>query len=172
MMAAKARDWSEHGQLPIPIHVTDPFMRKRLIEAAEKMEQFLTDGKIMLQTEVKQESPHGLTTKCIINKPIEHKPSITYFAYSINTDQFKTWLQEHKYLEGPFSFMSRGLQITYPEKEVRPEDYHKTLISLDTEITDENPVGKTFLDIMVKDAIFAVHRDIFNEKEWIVGQMV
>lgn len=170
--AAKVRDWSEQGHLPIPIHVTDPFMRLRLIDAAEKMEQFLTDGKIMLQTEIKQASPHGLTTKSMVDKPIEHKPSIAYFTYFINTDQLKTWLQEHKYLEGPFSFMSRGLQITYPEKEIKPEDYHKTLFSLDTETTDENPVGKIFLDIMVKEAIFAAHRDIFNEKEWIVSQMM
>ena len=157
--------------MPIPIHVVDPFMRKRLIEAAEKMEQFLAEGRIMLLTEVTSKVPHGLTIKCTIDKPIEHKPSIVYFSYSIDTDQLKTWLQEHNYLEGPFSFMSRGLQITYPEKEVKPESYHTLLISLDTEITDENTVGKTFLDIMIKDAVFAVHRDVFNEKEWIVSQM-
>lgn len=170
--AAKVRDWSEHSDIPIPTHVTDPFMRLRLIEATEKIEQFLADGKIMLETEIKQESPYGLTTKCMIDKPIEHKPSIVYFTYTVNTDQLKTWLQEHNYLEGPFSFMGRGLQITYPEKEVKPENYHKILYSIDTETTEENPVGKAFIDIMVKEAIFAVHRDIFNEKEWIVSQMV
>jgi len=147
-------------------------MRLRLIKAAEKMEQFLTDGKIILLTKVEQKSPHGLITNCMIDKPIEHKPSIVYFTYTVDTDQLKAWLQEHSYFEGPFSFMGRGLQITYPEKEVKPEDYHKILFSLDTEATEENPMGKIFLDIMVKEAIFAVHRDVFNEKEWIVSQMM
>lgn len=126
----------------------------------------------MLQTEVVNTSPYGLTIKCMTDRPIEHKPAITYFAYFMDTDKLKSWLTEHNYLEGPFSFMAKGLQITYPEKEVKPEHYHKTIFCLDTEESDENPAGKTFLDIMVKEAVFAVHRDIFNEKEWIVSQMI
>lgn len=170
--ATKVRDWSENSELPTPIHIIDPFMRLRLIGAAEKMEEYLAKGKVMLQTEVVSISPYGLTIKCMIDRPIEHKPTIAYFAYSVDTDKLKSWLAEHSYLEGPFSFMAKGLQLTYPEKEVKPEHYHKTIFSLDTEETEENTVGKIFLDIMVKEAVFAVHRDIFNEKEWIVSQMI
>lgn len=169
--AAKVRDWSEHSEMLTPEHITDPFTRKRLIEATEKMEQFLADGKIMLQTELKTTVDHGLVVKCMIDKPIENKPAIAYFAYSIDTDQLKKWLEENDYLEGPFSFMCKGIQVTYPEPQVKPQHYHKTLFSIDTEKTEANPVGKIFLDIMVKDTIFAVHRDIFSDKEWIVSRM-
>lgn len=169
--AAKVRDWSEQSKMLTPEHVTDQFMRKRLIEAAEKMEQFLINGKVMLQTEVKSTADHGLIVKCMIDKPIENKPTIIYFAYSIDTDQLKKWLEDNNYFEGPLSFMCKGVQVTYPEQKVAPQHYHKILFSIDTEKTEENPVGRTFLDIIVKDAIFAVHRDIFSNKEWIVSRM-
>jgi hypothetical protein len=170
-IAAKSTDWSEGPELLTPVHIEDPFMRRRLISATEKMEELLTEEKIMLQTEIITKTPYGLVTKCTIDKPIENKPSITQFHYSIDTEMLKTWLTDHSYLEGPFSFMGRGIQITYPEIEVKPEHYHKLLLSLDTEKTEDNPAGKRFLDIMVKDAGFAVHRDIFSEKEWIVCQI-
>ena len=169
--AAKVRDWSEHTKMLTPEHVTDPFTRKRLIEAAEKMEQFLSEGKVMLQTEIKTIADHGVVVKCMIDKPIEKKPAISYFAYSINTDQLQKWLEDNDYLEGPLSFMCKGVQVIYPEHQVAPQHYHKMIFSIDTEKTEENPVGRVYLDIMVKDTVFAVHRDIFSDKEWIVSRM-
>lgn len=169
--AAKIRDWSEQTEMLTPEHITDPFMRKRLIEATEKMEQFLVDGKIMLQTELKTIADHGIIVKCMLDKPIKNKPSITFFSYSVDTDQLKKWLEDNDYLEGPFSFMCKGIQVTYPEHKVAPQHYHEMLFSIDTDKTEENPVGRVFLDIMVKDAVFAAHRDIFSDKEWIVSRM-
>jgi len=169
--AAKIRDWSEQTEMLTPEHITDPYTRERLIDATEKMEQFLADEKIMLQTEIKTSVAHGLTVKCMIDKPIENKPSITYFTYAMDTEALKKWLEEHSYLEGPLSVMCRGIKITYPEKEVKPQHYHKTIFTMETEKTDNNPMGLIFMDLMVKEVIFAVHRDIFSGKEWIVSRM-
>jgi len=169
--AAKIRDWSEHTEMLTPEHIVDLSMRERLIDATEKMEKFLEDGKIMLQTEIETSVIHGLTVKCMIDQPIENKPSITYFTYQIDTEKLKAWLEDHKYLEGPFSIMCRGIKITYPDKEVKPQNYHKMLFTIETEKTDDNPLGLIFMDLMIKEAIFAIHRDIFSGKEWIVSRM-
>jgi len=164
--AATVRDWSEQTEMLTPEHVTDVFTRKRLIDAAEKMEEYLAAGKIMLHTEITTTVEHGLVVKCMIDKPIENKPAITYFAYSVDTDRLKKWLEDNNYLEGPLSFMCKGIQVTYPENQVEPQHYHKMIFSIDAE--DDNRI---FLDLMVKGAVFAAHRDIFSEKEWIVSRM-
>ena len=169
--AAKIRDWSEQTEMLTPEHIVDPSMRERLIDATEKMEQFLADRKILLQTEIKTNVIHGLTIRCMIDKPIENKPSITYFTYSVDIEMLKNWLEKHNYLEGPFSIMCRGIKITYPEKEVKPQNYHLMLFTIETEKTDDNSMGLIFMDLMIKESIFAVHRDIFSGKEWIVSRM-
>ena len=169
--AAKIRGWSQHTEMLTPEHIVDPYMRERLIDATEKMEKFLENGKIMLQTEIETSVIHGLTIRCMVDKPIENKPSITYFTYSMDTEKLKVWLEEHKYLEGPLSVMCRGIKITYPEREVKPQSYHKTMFTIETEETDDNALGLIFMDLMIKEAIFAVHRDIFSGKEWIVSRM-
>jgi len=169
--AAKIRDWSQQTEMLTPEHIADLSMRERLIDATEKMEAFLENGKIMLQTEIKTSVIHGLTVKCLIDKPIENKPAITYFTYHMDTDMLKAWLEEHSYLEGPFSIMCRGIKITYPEKEVKSQHYHKMIFTIETEKTDDNPLGLIFMDLMIKEAIFAIHRDIFSGKEWIVSRM-
>jgi len=154
-----------------PEHIVDPSMRERLIDATEKMEKFLADGRVMLQTEIETSVIHGLTIRCMVDKPIENKPAITYFTYHMDINKLKEWLEEHSYLEGPFSIMCRGIKITYPEKEVKPQNYHKMIFTIETEKTDDNPLGLIFMDLMIKEAIFAVHRDIFSGKEWIVSHM-
>ena len=169
--ASKVRDWSEQTDMLTPEHVTDINMRERLISAAEKMEQFLADKKIMLETVINTLVQHGLRVKCMVDKPIENKPAITYFTYSMDTEILKKWLEKHSYLEGPFSIMCKGIKMTYPEKEVKPQHYHKMIFTIETEKTDDNPLGLIFMDLMIKEAIFAVHRDIFSGKEWIVSRM-
>jgi len=166
--AAKIRDWSQQTEMLTPEHIVDLSIRERLIDATEKMEKFLADGKVMLQTEIETSVIHGLTVRCMIDKPIENKPSITYFTYHIDTEKLKAWLEEHTYLEGPFSIMCRGIKITYPDKEVKPQSYHKMIFTIETE---DNPLGLIFMDLMIKEAIFAIHRDIFSGKEWIVSRM-
>jgi len=169
--AAKMRNWSDQTKMLTPEHVTDLSIRERLIDATEKMEKFLEDEKIMLRTEVETSVIHGLTVKSMIDKPIENKPSITYFTYKMDIDKLKTWLEKHSYLEGPFSIMCRGIKITYPDKEVKPQSYHKMIFTIETDKTDDNPMGLIFMDLMIKEVMFAVHRDIFSGKEWIVSRM-
>jgi len=169
--AAKIRDWSQQTDMLTPEHIVDPSMRERLIDATEKIEKFLADGRIMLQTEIETSVIHGLTIRCMIDKPIENKPAITYFTYNVDTEKLKTWLNDHRYLEGPFSIMCRGIKITYPDKEVKSQSYHKMIFTIETEKTDDNPLGLIFMDLMIKEVIFAVHRDVFSGKEWIVSRM-
>lgn len=161
------KNWSD---LITPRNVEDDHLRNILITASEKMEELLKNEKILLNTPIKTKNPLGIIVEARADKPKENKPTIFQFDYSIDTDILKQWLEEHSYLEGPMSFKTRGITFIYPEKKVEWQKYHKVECIIDSHPTPENKSGKIFIDIFIKGVSFVVHRDVFNDREWIVSQ--
>ena len=151
-----------------PIPVSDPYLRKILIDAAEKMENFLKDAAIDLSYRNTGVTELGIETNYYMMSKGNGKPIIHVFQYRLNIDAWKKWLESHAYLtEGPFTIRSRGIRITFSADS--PEKYSKLTTSISRE-GSSSVRDDQFLDLLNAPPTFIVHRDYFNEKEWVVTQ--
>lgn len=158
---------AEDNELLTPFSIEDSTTRHALITAGEKMEQLLRDQIINVGVEIQSKVPWGLTIKCKAEQPKANKPYIFYFIYSVDAEILKDWLAEHKYFEGTLRFNSRGITVVFPGGDVN--DYHKIMFFIETEEGGEHPGDPIYLDLLITESTFAVHRDVFNDKEWIVS---
>lgn len=149
--------------------VTDIFMRKALINAAESMEKQVAKGLINPETTVRSTTKWGLQIRCGYD-PGGEKPDIFTFDFDVNPITLQSWIREHQYmLEGPISFTSRGIQVVFNSS--RFSDWKKMVFCIDTTNTAQNPEGKQWLDLFDHRAVFQVYRDTFNRSEWIVTRI-
>lgn len=158
---------AEDNGLLTPFSVEDSTMRNALISAGEKMEQLIQKQIINVGVEIQSKTPWGLTIKCKVEQPKADKPYIFYFIYSIDTETLKDWMAEHKYFEGPFRFNSRGITVVFPGGDIN--DYHKIMFFIETEESGERPGDPIYLDLLITESTFAVHRDVFSNKEWVAS---
>jgi len=143
-------------------------MRRTLISAAIKLETTLIMNKINIGVDMEFETPMGLKIVCRVEQPIPDKPSIFYFTYSVNSDKLKTWIQEHPYLDDMWRIRSRGINMLFSGGS--PEEYHKVLYYIKHEENKELP--EMYLDLLVKECVFAAHRDVFSNEEWVVSRVL
>lgn len=149
--------------------VSDIYMRKALITAAESMERQVMRGLIKPETVVQSKTPWGLFIRCKF-EPQGEKPSIYMFEYDVNPHILQSWIREHQYmLEGPISFTSRGVQVVFNSS--RFSDWRKMIFCIDAPKNMQNPEGKQWLDLFDQRAVFQVYRDGFNTSEWIVHRI-
>ena len=158
---------SEDNELLTPYPIEDVTARCALITAAEKMEQMIKDQTILVGVEVVSKTPWGLNIKCKVEQPKADKPYIFYFMYSVDAEVLKNWMAEHKYFDGLFRFESRGITIVFPGGDV--EDHHKVMFFIETAEGGEHPGDPIYLDLLITESTFAVHRDVFSNKEWVVS---
>lgn len=158
---------SEDNALLTPYPIEDSATRHALITAAENMERMIQEKKINIGVEIPSLSPWGLSIKCKVEQPKADKPYIFYFIYSVNAEILKNWMAEHKYFDGLFRFESRGITVVFPGGNA--EDYHKVKFFIETEEGGERPGDPIYLDLLITESTFAVHRDVFSNKEWIVS---
>jgi len=152
-----------------PIPVEDPYLRKVLIDAAEKMETFLENRAIDIGYRASQTSELGIETDYFLMSKGENKPIIHVFKYRMDMEKWASWLKAHTYLanEGPFTIRNRGIRLTFTGDSA--EKYSKLTTSISrkgsSSVGDDN-----FLDLRNAPPTFVVHRDYFNKKEWVVTQ--
>lgn len=158
---------SEDNGLLTPYPIEDAATRHALITAAEKMEQMIKDQIILVGVEVISKTPWGLNIKCKVEQPKAEKPYIFYFMYSVDAEVLKDWMAMHKYFDGLFRFESRGVTVVSPGGSI--EDYHKVMFFIETEEDGEHPGDPIYLDLLITESTFAVHRDVFSNKEWVVS---
>jgi len=161
---------SEDNELLTPIPIVDATTRSVLIAATIKMENMIKSNKINIGVDIISETPMGLTIKCRVEQPKEDKPYIFYFNYSVNSDKLKDWMHEHPYLDGLWRISSRGINISFGGETA--EDYHKVLYFIECESNEESPESLMYLDLLVKECMFAVHRDVFSNEEWVVSRIL
>ena len=161
---------SEDNDLLTPIPIIDATARVALIAAALSMEKMVKDSKINIGVEITSKTPMGLSIKCRVEQPKEDKPCLFYFNYSVNSDKLKDWMCEHPYLDGLWKISSRGINISFSGETV--EDYHKVLYFIECKECEESPEGLMYLDLLVKECMFAVHRDVFSNEEWVVSRIL
>lgn len=151
-----------------PIPVSDPYLRKTLINAAEKMEEFLKNAAIDIGYRHTGVTEVGVETDYFMVSKGDGKPIVHVFKYRMNMDTWAKWLKSHAYLtEGPFTLRSRGIRLTFTGD--NPEKYSKLTTSISRE-GSSSVGGDQFLDLLNAPPTFIVHRDYFNEKEWVVTQ--
>lgn len=161
---------SEDSELLTPVPIIDATTRGALIAAAIKMEGMVKESKINIGIDIMSETPMGLSIKCKAEQPKEDKPYLFYFNYSVNSDKLKDWMREHPYLDGLWKISSRGINISFSGGTV--EDYHKVLYFIECKECEESPEGLMYLDLLVKECTFAVHRDVFSNEEWVVSRIL
>jgi len=161
---------SENNELLTPIPIIDATTRAALIAAALKIEDMLKNDKINIGVDMPFETPMGLIIKCRIDQPKEDKPYLLYFNYSVNSEKLQDWMREHPYLDGLWKISSRGINISFSGGPV--EDYHKVLYFIECTPNEDLPEGLMYLDLLVKDCMFAVHRDVFSNEEWVVSRVL
>lgn len=161
---------SKDNDLLTPIPVKDATTRAILIKAALNMENMVKENKINIGVDITSETPMGLSIKCRAEQPKEDKPYLFYFTYSVNSDKLKSWMLEHPYLDGLWKVSSRGIQIAFSSGTA--EDYHKVLYFIECDESEESPEGLMYLDLLVKECTFAVHRDVFSNEEWVVSRIL
>lgn len=161
---------NEDNELLTPIPIIDGTTRSVLIAATIKIENMIKSNKMNIGVDVTFETPMGLSVKCRVEQPKEDKPYLFYFTYSINSDKLKDWMREHSYLDGLWKISSRGINISFGGETV--EDYHKVLYFIECKECKESPEGLMYLDLLVKECMFAVHRDVFSNEEWVVSRIL
>ena len=161
---------SEDSDLLTPIPIIDATTRSVLIAATIKMEYMISSNKINIGVDIISETPMGLIIKCKVEQPKEDKPYLFYFNYSVNSDKLKDWMGEHPYLDGLWKMSSRGINVSFSGGTV--EDYHKVLYFIECKECEESPEGLMYLDLLVKECMFAVHRDVFSNEEWVVSRIL
>jgi len=106
-------------------------------------------------------SPTGMRIDVSLEQIHEEKPIIMRFCYMLDTLQFKEWLKTHEYLcEGPLSFQIKGIRIMIPKG---ADNWDKAGFSCDD--GNGQPI---FLPLLHQEIIFSVHRDLFQQKEWVI----
>jgi len=111
--------------------------------------------------DIKFETAFGLRVDVTIECHKEDKPLIYTYTYSLDNLMFKDWVlaKEKEHLcEGPLAFVSKGIQFMIVGGAAK---WDKTAFSIDGEDSE-----KIFLQLLNKDAIFRVHRDLFAGQEW------
>jgi len=134
------------------------------------MENMVKSDKINIGADISSETPMGLTIICRVEQPKENKPHLFYFTYSVNSDNLKKWIEEHPYLDSTWKISSRGIQILSAGGPA--EDYHKILYFIECDKSKESPEGLMYLDLLVKECTFAIHRDVFSNEEWVVSRIL
>ena len=134
------------------------------------MEEMVKSNKINIGVDITSETPMGLHIKCKVDQPKEDKPYLFYFNYSVESDNLKDWMRDHPYLDGLWKISSRGINISFSGGTV--EDYHKVLYFIECKESEESPEGLMYLDLLVKECMFAVHRDVFSNEEWVVSRIL
>jgi len=161
---------SEDNELLTPIPIIDAITRTALIAATIKLEEMVKNDKINIGVDMAFETPMGLVIKCKVDRPKEDKPYLFYFNYSVNSEKLQDWMREHPYLDGLWKISSRGIQIAFSGGPV--EDYHKVLYFIECKECEDSPEGLMYLDLLVKECMFAVHRDVFSNEEWVVSRIL
>jgi len=161
---------SGETDLLTPVPVSDVTARVILIAAAMNMEDMVKESKINIGVDIISETPMGLIIKCRAEQPKEDKPYLFYFTYSVNSDKLKSWIGEHPYFDGMWKISSRGINISFSGG--KAEDYHKALYFIECQESEESPEGLMYLDLLVKECMFAVHRDVFSNEEWVVSRVL
>jgi len=152
--------WNEDDtDILTPIEITDERLRKRLLDAVSALEKSKTkEGSFTNEI--------GLNISISTKQKHEDKPIIYLFEYSLKTDEWKKWVTKHAYLlEDNMGFSSRGIQFTLPGG--GPDAYKNVLTSIS--IKDNNTLDNIMpFDLLTGSIIFAVHKNIFNEHEWVI----
>ena len=148
---------SGETDLLTPVPISDATARSILIAAALNMEGMVKESKINIGVD-------------IVEQPKEDKPYLFYFTYSINSDKLKSWIGEHPYFDGMWKISSRGINISFSGG--KAEDYHKALYFIECQESEESPEGLMYLDLLVKECMFAVHRDVFSNEEWVISRVL
>lgn len=161
---------NEDNDLLTPVPIKDATTRAVLIAAAIKMEAMIKENKINIGANITSETPMGLTIICRVEQPKENKPYLLYFTYSVNSDKLKEWMQEHSYLDSIWKISSRGIQMAFTGGPI--EDYHKILYFIECDKSKESPEGLMYLDLLVKECTFAIHRDVFSNEEWVASRIL
>jgi len=121
----------------------------------------LLTQQITLQNTPSLETPIGLQIDLILEQTEGDGPLLIKLHYMLNTLKFREWLQEHKYIcAGPLSFDTQGLRVLVPKG---ADAWDKAGFSFNDQ--DGQPI---FLPLLSREAIFHVHREIINKKEWII----
>jgi hypothetical protein len=156
--------WNEDDtELLTPIEVTDEHLRKRLLDATLTLEKTMAKAG-SFTNEI------GLKISISTKQKHEDKPIIYLFEYSLDADKWKKWVTEHAYLlEDNMGFTSRGIQFTIPGGG-SPNTYKNVLTSIkiknDSTLHDIMP-----FDLLTGSIIFAVHKNIFNDHEWVITRI-
>ena len=141
--------------------VKDIALRAILISSAESLENRLKERVIAIGQEIKFESVFGLRVDAITEKFAEDKPVSYTYIYSMDQLKFKAWVTEmdkQGLCEGPLAFSAKGIQFMIVGGAAK---WDKTAFSIDNEDHE-----KLFLQLLVEDVSFHVHRDLFAGKEW------
>lgn len=151
--------WDENDtDILVPIEVTDKHLRKRLLDAVSALEKSGTkEGSFTNEI--------GLNVSIDTKQKQEDKPIIYLFEYSLKTDEWEKWVVEHAYLlEDNMGFTSRGIQFTIPGG--GPNAYKNVLTSIDVANGNRMP-----FDLLTGSIIFAIHKNIFNNHEWVITRI-
>jgi len=152
--------WNEDDtDILTPIEVTDEHLRKRLLDATLTLEKMMAKAG-SFTNEI------GLKISINTKQKHEDKPIIYLFEYSLDVNIWKKWITEHAYLlEDNMGFTSRGIQFTIPGGS---PDTYKNVLTFIT-IKDDNTLDNIMpFDLLTGSITFAVHKNIFNEHEWII----
>lgn len=154
------------------IIIEDKYLRKVLIEAAIKAEEYIKKGAITIGSSiVSKPNQWGLVIETTMEQPKPTKPVIFKFRYSLDTVVYNQWIEEHGYMlgeEGAMVFTSKkGLKVVImPNMKRHP--VAQIVVRYGENLTDK----EHNVQLGLKSAMFIVHREVISLHDWIVKYVV